>query len=249
MKPILVTIYILLLTVLTASAQYTICGKIEYEKKTNVHAVLKDNSEGEEDTWYEQLKAQAPKFKSLFFELTFDTLKSIYKPGREIELAYKGYTGDGPAIDNIVLTDFGANKVTAIKHVYEQKFLVKDSIRNMNWIEKSDIRTIAGYKCHKAVGKICDSVYIVAYYTEDIIAPGGPEMFGGLPGMILELAIPRLHTTWVANKIELISPKEEDFALLEKGKKVNEKELYETIQSSLKDWGKWATRNIWWVVI
>jgi GLPGLI family protein len=232
-----------------AEGQYTLSGKIEYEKKTNIHAVFKDNSDGENDSWYQEIISKAPKFKSTFFELTFDTAKSIYKPGREVEMSYKGWTGDGPAADNIVVSDFLNKKVKAIKHVYEQKFLVQDSIRNMHWVEKGEIRIIENFKCHKAVGRICDSVYVVAFYTEDIVSPGGPEMFGGLPGMILELAIPRLHTTWVADKIELLSPKETDFDIPDKGKKVNEKQLYETIQSSLKDWGKWATRYIWWTVL
>ncbi len=65
--------------------------------------------------------------------------------------------------------------------------------------------------------------------------------------MILELAIPRLHTTWVATKVEAMVPQDADFIIPEKGKKVTQKELNETIQSSLKDWGKWAARNIWWV--
>jgi GLPGLI family protein len=74
-------------------------------------------------------------------------------------------------------------------------------------------------------------------------------MFGGLPGMILELAIPRLHTTWVATKVELITPKDEDFAITDKGKKVNEQQLFEAIQDGIKDWGKWATRYVWWTVL
>ena len=249
MKRYILILQVILLSAGNAQAQYTLSGKIEYEKKTNVHAVLKDNSDGDNDTWYQEVLAKAPKFKSTFFNLLFDTARSIYKPGREVEIAYKGYMGDGPASDNTVVTDFTGKKVKAIKHVYEQKFLVQDSIRNMDWIEKGEIRTIANYKCHKAVGRICDSVYVVAFYTEDIVTPAGPEMFGGLPGMILELAIPRLHTTWVATKIEVYAPKDEDFVIPEKGKKVNEKQLYETLQESLKDWGKWAKRNIWWAVL
>ena len=31
----------------------------------------------------------------------------------------------------------------------------------------------------------------------------GPELFTGLPGMILGLAIPRYYTTWFATKVEL----------------------------------------------
>ena len=158
MKRLLIIILFALVSAVGSKAQYTLCGKIEYERKTNVHAVLKANSDGDEDSWFEQIKAAAPKFKSLFYDLTFDTARSIYKPGREVEIAYKGYTGDGPAIDNIVLTDFATKRVKAIKHVFEQKFLVQDSMRNMDWVEKDEIRIIANFKCHKAVGKICDSV-------------------------------------------------------------------------------------------
>jgi GLPGLI family protein len=229
-------------------AQHTLYGKIEYERKLNMHAVMKENSD-DNDSWYDRMKSEVPQFTISYFDLSFDSARCIYKPGREVENSYKGYNGLGPAADNTVLTDFRANKVTAIKNVFEQKFLVGDSIRKIEWKEKDEIRTIADFKCHKAVGIICDSVYVVAFYTEDIPVSGGPEMFGGLPGMIMELAIPRLHTTWVADKIEQIIPDEKTFQLSSKGKVVTEKELSETIQSSLKDWGKWGTRYVWWTVL
>ena len=229
-----------------AKAQFTITGKIEYERKVNIYAQM---AEMEENEWFEKLKSQIPKFSSTYFDLIFDTARSIYKPGKEVEGSAFKMFGGGPATENIVYTDFAANKVTANKTVYEQKFLVQDSIRKIEWEEKDEIRTIANFKCHKAVGRICDSVYVVAFYTEDIVVSGGPEMFGGLPGMIMELAIPRLHTTWVADKVELTPPLETDFAIPEKGKKVNEQSLYETVKSSFKDWGKMAPRNIWWTVL
>ena len=157
--------------------------------------------------------------------------------------------GGGPATENVVLTDFGTKKIKAFKTVFEQKFQVQDSVRVLNWKEKDEIRTIANYKCHKAVARICDSVYVVAFYTEDIVLSGGPEMFGGLPGMIMELAIPRLHTTWVATKVELTPPVETDFTVPEKGKKVTENQLYEDVRGSFKNWGNMAPRNIWWTVL
>ncbi len=247
MKRFLLTLKIILSLMVAANAQYTMSGKIEYEKKTNVHAQMKDNAD-DNDSWYERMKSTTPKFNSTFFDLIFDTARCIYKPGKEVENTSKGWGGD-PATDNIVLTDFNTKKVKAIKNVFEQKFLVQDSMRKIDWKVKDEIRTIANYKCRKAVGRICDTVYVVAFYTEDIMASGGPEMFGGLPGMILELAIPRLHTTWTADKIELLTPKETDFMVPEKGKKVNEKELFETIQSSMSDWGKWGTRYVWWTIL
>ncbi len=173
----------------------------------------------------------------------------MYKPGKETENPMKMF-GGAPAAENVVLTDFETNKVMAAKLVYEQKFMVDDSIRKIQWKITDEIRTIANYKCHKAVGKICDSVYVVAFYTEDIMVSGGPEMFGGLPGMILELAVPRLYTTWVATKVEIDTPPAADFVLpAGKGKKVTQKEMYLALQSGLKDWGKYAQRNIWWSML
>lgn len=232
----------------SACAQHTVSGKIEFERKIHVHGLMKAMDD-EDNSWYQRMKSSIPQFNIAYFDLIFDSARCLYKPGREVETTYKGYNGTGPAADNTVYTDFKTKRVSANKNVYEEKFLVLDSMRKIDWKEKDEIRTIANYKCHKAVGRICDSVYVVAFYAEDIPASGGPEMFSGLPGMILELAIPRLHTTWVANKIELTPPAPADFTIPSKGKKVTQKELYEKIQSSLKDWGKWATNNIWWTVL
>lgn len=241
---------LIILTVLlsfTAKAQFTLYGKIEYERKVNIYAQM---AEMDNNEWFERMKSQIPKFMSSYFDLSFDTSRSIYKPGREVEgQSQFRMFGGGPATENVVMTDFKAEKVKANKKVYEQKFYVEDTMRKMEWVIKDEIRTIANYKCHKAVGKICDSVYVVAFYTEDIAVSGGPEMFGGLPGMILELAVPRLHTTWVATKVDAVYPKEADFVVPDKGKKVTQGQLYDDLKSSFKDWGKMAPRNIWWCML
>jgi len=243
MKRIVVLAGMIMSWAMAAHGQYIMSGKIEYERRINVHARMKEYGD-DNNSWYEKVKSQIPKFNNTYFDLTFDRKRSIYKPGREGDGGTKSFWSD-PANDNIVYTDIAGQRVKAIKQVYEQKFIVNDSMRSMDWRLKDEIRTIAGYKCKKAVGIICDSVYVVAFYAEDILATSGPEMFGNLPGMVLELAIPRLHTTWTATKVELMSVKDEDFVTSSKGKKVTAKELYETIQASLKDWGKYATRNIW----
>ena len=231
----------------SARGQYTTAGKIEYERKINVYAEMENMDESE---WLDKIKSQIPKFSSTYFDLVFDTTRSLYKPGREVDgNPLLKMFGGGAAKQNVVYTDFGANKVTANKTIYEQNFLVQDSVRKIDWHVKDELRTIANFKCHKAVGIICDSVYVVAFYTEDILVSGGPEMFGGLPGMIMELAIPRLHTTWVADNVQVTSPAETDFTIPGKGKKVTEQELYQTVKGSFKDWGKMASENIWWTIL
>ena len=112
-----------------------------------------------------------------------------------------------------------------------------------------EVRTIANYKCRKAVSVMCDSVYIVAFYSEDIPVSGGPEMFGNLPGMILEIAIPRLHTTWIATKVDITTPEEKKLVPPKKGKETDVKGMYDVVLSSLKRWGDQGQRVVWWAVL
>jgi GLPGLI family protein len=241
-------VYALLISAFSSTAQFTVQGKIEYEKKVNMQRIL-DDMDDDQKRWMENFKSQIPKFVVSYFDLYFTTSKTIYKPGREAENQLKLWFAQSPASDNIVFTDLKAEKVKAKKQVFETKFLVEDTMRRMEWKITDEIRTIANYKCRKAVGKMFDSVYVVAFYTEDIIASGGPEMFSGLPGMILEVAVPRLNTTWIATKIELTQPKETDFTVPEKGKKTTQKELQLTLKESFKDWGKYADKNVWWTLL
>ena len=48
---------------------------------------------------------------------------------------------------------------------------------------------VKGYHCKKATTKNRQGDNIVAWYTEEIAIPSGPEQFGGLPGLILQLDI------------------------------------------------------------
>jgi GLPGLI family protein len=83
-----------------------------------------------------------------------------------------------------------------------------------------------------------DSIYVVAFYTDEILTTGGPESFTGLPGMILEVALPHQHITWSATKVEAIAVPATQLAAPVKGKKVSNSGLFEIVQHSLKDWGK-----------
>lgn len=246
MKRILMLSTVVLLLSISCSAQFIMAGKIEYARKINMHAQM---DEMEDNEWVQRIKSQLPKFSTAYFDMVFDSSHVSYKPGtREPENPIRMF-GSGPATDNVVYTDLSGGTVKSLKTVYEQKYLVQDSLRRLEWKAKDDIRIIAGYKCHKAVSIICDSVYVVAFYAEDIPVNGGPEMFSGLPGMILELAIPRLHTTWVATKVEAKTPATTEFTIPEKGKKTTQKELNENIKSTFKEWGNMASRNVWWVAL
>ena len=239
MKRYLSILSFLLLSAAQADAQFTFEGKITYERKANVHKLMGD------DEWASQWKDKVAKFQLNTFEMEFTMDNSFYKPGKETEAPKMNWMAP-PGAENEVFMDFKTNTVTASKQIYEQKFLIQDSMRKLKWHYTDELRIIAGYKCRKAVSVICDSVYIVAFYTEDIPVSGGPEQFGGLPGMILELAVPRLFTTWVATQVIVQTVKNPAEPPFSKGKKVKRSEMVVLLQKALKDWGKYGTRNVWW---
>ncbi|MEO8584155.1 MAG: GLPGLI family protein, partial [Flavitalea sp.] len=154
----------------------------------------------------------------------------------------------GPAKENVVVNDMSKGLSNSQKQVFEKKFVINDSLSKMKWKISPETRTIAGFECRKAVGIMCDSVYVVAFYTEEIPVSSGPESFNGLPGMILGIVIPRLYTTWFATKLSLSAaePRKPDS---KKGQVVEKEKLKTVLTSSFSDWGEQRQRNIWWVML
>ena len=241
-------LFFLIGTTLTGIAQtkFLVKGKIEFERKINVHKQIEQQEDNSD--WYKEFILKQPKFYTSYFDLQFDGSKTIYKPGRESE-PFNNWWLVCPSKENVVMADLEKQLLNSQKKVFEDTYVLQDSIGKIEWKISEEFRTIAGFECRKAVAIICDSVYVVAFYTDEITVTGGPESFNGLPGMILGLAIPRLYTTWFATKVELIDPKPTDFAVPSRGKKITEENLQALLQKSLKDWGKQGQRNIWWVML
>ncbi|MBC7904035.1 MAG: GLPGLI family protein [Gemmatimonadaceae bacterium] len=230
---------------LLAQQQFLSKGRIEYERKINVHRQF-ENEDGDE--WFKEYISKVPKFHNSVFRLSFEGTKTSYRQVGEMDTKTDSWV-IGPSKENIIVTDLDKQLQQSMKKVYEDSYLVQDSIRKMEWKLEAETRVIAGFECKKAVGRICDSVYVVAFYTEEILVNGGPESFSGLPGMILGLAIPRLYTTWFATKVDLVDSPPNEFNAPTKGKKITADGLQSMLKKSLKDWGKQGQRNVWWVML
>lgn len=235
----------LLLPVLSAQAQVILQGRIEYQRKMNIHRQF-DDFGGENNSYMEAFMAKLPKFDTRSFSYYFSTKESKYAPVKQEELPMLSMMGGLPGTETMVYSNFDQGKVVAQKKIYEQNFLIEDKLRTSTWKILDEVRTIAGFSCRKAVTKMNDSVVVVAFYTDKIPVSGGPEMFSGLPGMILELAIPRLYTTWVAQSVTLESVTTDKLSVPDKGKKTTVAEMETTLRASTKNWGKFADKSIWW---
>lgn len=228
---------------ISAKAQFADTVRVVYEKKINVHKLLEKYG----NEWTKERIKHFDKFQVENYEYTGTPNKSIYKykPKSEDEepkrSALWGYNGT----DNIVYNDYSNNTCTLFKLVYEEKMLVQDTLKKLEWKLSNEIRTIAGYKCRKATTTINDSVTIFAFYAQELLSTGGPETFNGLPGMILGLAIPRMHTTWFAVSVDTSGVNTTAVTPPTKGKKNTYSTLYVKLSEALKDWGKMKDLYLW----
>jgi GLPGLI family protein len=240
MKKTILSILTLCL-VFFAQAQTQFFGKvkIEYEKTVNVLATYKDL----DPQWYETIKDRLPKEVITFHTFIGDSTKSLYKPGKEANIDPRFWYR--PVADkNVVFTDFKNGKVVAQKPVFEETFLMEDSISRIKWKITADTRIIAGYECRKAIGILDDTVGIFAFYTDELMISGGPEGIHGLPGMILGMGIPRLHATWFATKVEVFDVNMNSVIPATKGKKVNKANMMTSLDKVLRQWGTYGSKLI-----
>lgn len=237
--------FLLLSFPLVAVAQFAAQGKITYERRTNVK--LKTQTEKQSEYTKMVIDKMAP-FTISEFSLLFNEQYTRYQFEKEREVTGLVFSWEKVGRENKVFTDFSTGKVSALKNVYETTFLVEDSISRFRWKIEDEMRNIAGYNCRKAVTRICDSVVVVAFYTEQIMVSGGPEGFNGLPGMILGLAVPRLFTTWFATEVILTTPEITPLPVERKQKKVDNLQLLDALQKGTEGWDKnYGATMIWWL--
>lgn len=164
-------------------------GKIIFERKVNMHKRLT----GEQ----ESMRNMVPEFTNAKMQLLFSGHESIFKQIDEEE-DIRDQAG-GPDNErriirmggnNEVYKNYTSEKVIELLELGPKKYIIEDSLRVLKWkLEDTENKSIKGYNCKKAATKNPQGLDIIAWYTEQIICPSGPENFGGLPGMILELNI------------------------------------------------------------
>ncbi|NTS43856.1 GLPGLI family protein [Flavisolibacter sp. BT320] len=207
--------------------------KIEFEKTVYSKQLYMELYQ----EWYDQFKAMIPDQVVSYYEFIGTTEKSLFRETKEAQLNPRSWYQ--PLADkNVVYNDYTTGKTITQKPVFEETFLVEDSLVPIRWKLTADTRNIAGFDCRKAIGFINDTLTVFAFYTDEILVTGGPESVQGLPGMILGMGIPRLHITWFATKVEVNGVPTAKIVPATKGTKVDRKKMTASLEAVLKNWGK-----------
>jgi GLPGLI family protein len=204
---------------------------IEYEVRSNIKKTMGSGS------FADMLKDNMPTFKTGYYTFTFADNKSIYKfdhwdeKVKVPEFLRKDDEG------SVWYYDYNSGKYNLQKNVFGTSFNIEDTIPTLQWKLTNESRVIAGFNCRKAVTKIFDSVYVFAFYTDEITIPGGPCSINGLPGTILGVTIPRLFTSWIATKVMLSGVPENTIKPVAAKKNFTLKYLRNMVDERTKGWG------------
>jgi GLPGLI family protein len=242
MKKIVASI-IILTTISANSQQFINSGMIEYEVRINNHRMFGDG------LFAEMFKDKMPNFSTTYYRLTFNDNKTIYKFDRLNEKDKLPW-GTNNAEDNVWYNDFNSNTRVNQKSVFGETYILSDSSLKLDWkLMPNETRDIVGFNCRKAQAVIFDSVYVFAFYTDEITVSGGPMSIHGLPGMILGVTIPRMFTSWIATKLQVNGVNTNIIAAPTKGKKKLAGELKQSVEKATKDWGTWGRQSVWNIFI
>jgi GLPGLI family protein len=224
---------------LTSQAQQVFLDKvsIDYVKTVAVWPLMKEI----EPEWFDNMKENMPKETVSYYNFTGDHTKSLFKQTKEVEIP-RGMWAPNFADNNVIYNDYTTYSTVSQKPCFEETFLVKDSFFTIKWKLTADTRVIAGFECRKAVGILFDTVSVFAFYTDEIMINGGPESISGLPGMILGVGIPRLHTTWFATSVRAIDAiDQKKIVPATKGKTTTRTGMLTLLDKALsrgEEWGK-----------
>lgn len=240
MKKILLILFSLMAAQVNAQ-QFLSAGSVEYEVRTNVHR------QNEGNDWFERFKDRTPQFMTSYYTYLFNDKKAVYKfERREANRQASFWGGDDETVKYI---DFENHTYTNMVSI-DGYTLISGDLKKITWkVHPDDQRVIAGFNCRLAQAVLFDSVYVFAYYTDEIKVSGGPMGLHGLPGLILGVTVPRLFTSWMATGVKATAPDPSLIKAPTKGKKKTMDEIEKGLGQLAKSWGsdtrKWIDQMLW----
>ena len=181
------------------------------------------------------------------FILTFNDSLAIYEEiknlGMEVKSSKSQFAKVFSGYDAPSYYNFKTKKIIQKQGSY----LVEKNLTDYKWVLTKEKLIINDLTCYKATTTLIEHGRsgelirpVVAWYTTDINLSAGPDGFGGLPGLIIQLEYNKVVTT--LQKIEF-SDKPIDIKLPAKGKKMTEAEFDALMKDMVENRGKYYDKN------
>ncbi len=216
MLKIYLTGFILMLLSLKLGAQHTFfpeSGRITYERKFHLknylNRTISNPIERDETISYIAEGIGESRLEQFITKhtLTFSGGESLYEARMEdLSDEDKYATFFSPiGLEAKTYMNNNTGRFARLLSFEDEELLMEDSIPVIKWKYTDEYRDIAGYACRRANGLVQDSIYVVAFFTNQIARTGGPELVQGLPGMVLGLSVPAFNINMFAIKVELVN--------------------------------------------
>ena len=257
MKTIIRLLTVLLFTIKAYAQDFQ--GVATY--KTQRAVDIKMDSTQMNSDMHKQMQEMLKKQFQKTFTLSFNRKESVYKENESLAPPQVGGSGMQVMVvgagggSDILYKNTQENRYVDQKDTMGKIFLVKDNIEPIDWKLEKETKFIGQYQCFKATytkmvpkpmtfDSASDVVLddkepeiiereVTAWYTPQVPVNSGPEMYQGLPGLILEIHDGKLNI--VCSKI-ILNP-EDEVSIKEpmKGKEVNQEDYNKIREKKQKE--------------
>jgi GLPGLI family protein len=132
-----------------------------------------------------------------------------------------------------VYYDFEKNEKTEQLEFMTRNFLINEAIENKGWKLTNKKLKVQNYVCQSAELKIGDAT-ITALFCPEIPISAGPDLYYGLPGLILAVEI-NGETAFMATSVDLSSVQKVKVVKPSDGKKISREEFNKTVEEKVKE--------------
>src|SRR5690554_2649991 len=225
-------------------------GKATYQTK-QVLKMKNPKPEHETPEFKRQLEAINKSMEKTHF-LEFTQYESVYTEEEKLPTTYKQANGN---IASTSMREVWSKIYKNLKENYSlmdmDEYIIKDTLHTSGWELSTESKKIGNYTVYKAIRiftpkklvadreetsnllsmmdkKKPEDIVYTAWYTPEIPIPNGPEKFGGLPGLILELHTQ--STVYLCSEI-VLNPKKPIEIKIPKGKVISQEE-YDRMKES-----------------
>ena len=242
--------FLLLIFSFSLSAQ-SISGKAFYKSKTTSGT---DYSEMPEEKRTRLEKRDKELYEKTYI-LTFNNKESFYKEEESLDSnSSYGYrdgflAATGSYFSNGIYKNIESDSIVEQREFLGKLFLVENSLPGIDWKLENESKQIGDYTVFKATAiqkvELNDyrmvnarddkdaNLIVTAWYTPQIPVNIGPDIYNGLPGLILELNIYR--TTFLCSKIILNTRNSQEIKKPRNGQRVSINEFDQIAEKRRKE--------------